>query len=312
MAGKQKPSRPASPKPGGQPAAAARPAGPGLQLPFELPDKDGVPTINFVRLWKTLPWLLPLVVSLGIVSFIPLSVIYYNRTATHKTNRWSLIPDMDNQPKWRSQQANLMFADHRASRAWPEGTVRADAALPDAWFDTGIVNGEWATGLPPQVVIDGALLARGKERYHIYCSVCHGEGGYGDGPVAQRADRLKEGTWTSPLTYHGDQVRNRPVGHIFNTITNGIRTMPAYGTQIPAADRWAIIAWIRVLQASQSTDIAALPADRRAELEARKPAVAAPAAPPAAENKPAADAAAPAEQDAGAAAPPAAGQEGGH
>jgi mono/diheme cytochrome c family protein len=286
MAGKKKPQHLQTP---GQPPArssASRPAalqtGGGFELPFSLPDKDDAPTINLPRLEKKLPWLMPLIYSLAIISFIPLTAIYYNRAATHKTNRWSLIPDMDNQPKWRSQQANMLFADHRASRAWPDGTVRADTPLPDPWYDEGIVNGQWATGLPPQVTVDAALLERGHQRFNIYCAMCHGEAGYGDGTVAKRADLLKEGTWTSPLTYHGDQVRNRPAGHIFNTITNGIRTMPAYGSQIPVHDRWAIVAWIRVLQASQDADIGSVPAEERSQLEAQKPAgtpAAAPATP---------------------------------
>ena len=75
--------------------------------------------------------------------------------------------------------------------------------------------------------------------------------GYGDGIVARRADRLQEGTWVPPSSLHDDTVRQRPDGHLFNTITNGIRTMPAYGPQIPERDRWAVVAYVRALQRSQ-------------------------------------------------------------
>jgi hypothetical protein len=125
------------------------------------------------------------------------------------------------------------------------------------------------------------LLDRGQQRFNIYCAPCHGLDGYGDGTVARRAAQLKEGTWTPPLNYHTDQVRSRPVGHIFNTITNGIRTMPPYGSQIPVADRWAIVAWVRVLQASQDADLKSLPAAEQQTLEAHKPPPTVPATPPA-------------------------------
>lgn len=334
MAGKKKPQHlqpgkapqgqqappPAAPLPPGDPAGkpvASRstpkarqviaPAGKGFEIPFSLPDKDDAPTINLPRLTKKLPWLLPLIYSVAIISFIPLCSIYYNRTATHSLPRWSLIPDMDNQPKWRGQQANTMFADHRSSRPWPEGTVARGMLRDDTHFYQGIVNGEWATGLPPQITVDQALLDRGRERYNIYCMQCHGEAGYGDGAVSRRAELLKEGTWTVPLTYHGDQVRNRPAGHIFNTITNGIRTMPAHGSQVSPEDRWAIIAWIRVLQASQHAELADLPAARRGELEARRPAAAPEAAAPpvASMPTPATEATAPPAAESGAGEPPA-------
>jgi mono/diheme cytochrome c family protein len=110
------------------------------------------------------------------------------------------------------------------------------------------------------------MLLRGQERFNIYCSPCHGLTGAGDGLVSRRADALQEGTWVPPLTFHGDQVRGRPVGHLFNTITHGIRNMPAYGAQIPAEDRWAIVAYVRALQRSQNATVADVPPDLRAGL----------------------------------------------
>jgi mono/diheme cytochrome c family protein len=258
--------RPAAARPS---AGRRQPPPPGRESPLGI-DWDELPTINIHRLPY---WTMPIVYSLIITSFIFLAMVYVARNTNHpNVNRISIIPDMDNEPRWKTQQANYMFADHRASRPWPDGTVARGMLDNDDFYYRGIVNGQWATSLPPQVTVDQALIDRGRSRFNIYCSPCHGEDGYGNGMVAQHADLLKEGTWTPPLNYHTDQVRSRPDGHIFNTITNGIRTMPPYGSQIPVADRWAIVAWIRVLQASQDTAAANLPPDQRAALMQQKPA----------------------------------------
>ena len=87
-----------------------------------------------------------------------------------------------------------------------------------------------------------------------------------DGPVAKRADALQEGTWTPPSSYHTDLIRSRPVGQLFNTITNGIRNMPGYAAQIPVADRWAIVAYVRALQRSQDASVADVPAELQRQL----------------------------------------------
>jgi mono/diheme cytochrome c family protein len=242
----------------------------GPDIPLLGLDWDELPAVRVRRLPY---WTLPIAYCLIVFSFILLAMAYVARNTYHTVNRISIIPDMDNEPRWKTQQANYMFADHRASRPWPDGAVPRGLLENDDHYYRGIVGGAWATGLPAQLTIDRALLERGRQRYNIYCTPCHGEAGYGDGMVAQHADMLKEGTWTQPLNYHTDQVRSRPDGHIFNTITNGIRTMPPYGSQIPVADRWAIVAWIRVLQASQGADLSSLPADKQAELLKRKPAV---------------------------------------
>jgi mono/diheme cytochrome c family protein len=113
------------------------------------------------------------------------------------------------------------------------------------------------------VTVDARLLARGHERYAVFCAPCHGLSGHGDGMVARRADRLQQGTWTPPSSFHVEPVSARPVGHLFNTITNGIRTMPAYGSQVGVADRWAIVAYVRALQRSQRASIDDVPPELR-------------------------------------------------
>jgi mono/diheme cytochrome c family protein len=110
------------------------------------------------------------------------------------------------------------------------------------------------------------MLRRGQERYDIYCSPCHGLAGYGDGMVAMRAEGLQEGTWTPPSSIHTELVRSRAPGHLYNTITNGIRNMPAYGPQISVEDRWAIVAYVEALQRSQAATVEDVPMELRASL----------------------------------------------
>jgi mono/diheme cytochrome c family protein len=100
---------------------------------------------------------------------------------------------------------------------------------------------------------------------------CHGESGYGDGIIHQRADQLvRTGTngteWVQPKSLHEQLIREQPVGQIFNSITNGIRTMPAYDAQIPTADRWAIVAYVEALQRSQFANENDVPAAERTQL----------------------------------------------
>ena len=121
-------------------------------------------------------------------------------------------------------------------------------------------------GLPSQLPITDALVKRGEQRFNIYCYVCHGYDGSGHGPVNQRAMELQmipaEGmSWTPAAILTSDTVRKEPDGKIFNTITNGIRSMPSYGSQIPAEDRWAIVAYVRALQFSQNAPASVVPSD---------------------------------------------------
>ena len=144
------------------------------------------------------------------------------------------------------------------------GTVARGELHEDAAFWAGRTAEGWVMAFPVQVT--DRLVRRGQERYDIYCSPCHGLAGYGDGPVAKRADALQEGTWTPPSSYHTDLIRSRPVGQLFNTITNGIRNMPGYAAQVPVADRWAIVAYVRALQRSQDAGIADVPAELQRQL----------------------------------------------
>ena len=111
--------------------------------------------------------------------------------------------------------------------------------------------------VPGAFDISSDFLRRGQERFTIYCSPCHGESGYGDGPVAGRALSLQKvpdaiNGWAAPQNLHDAKIAGRPDGHLFNTITNGVRNMPAYDKQITIEDRWAIVAYVRALERSQA------------------------------------------------------------
>jgi mono/diheme cytochrome c family protein len=108
-------------------------------------------------------------------------------------------------------------------------------------------------------------MERGRERFGIYCAPCHGLSGEGDGMIARRAEELAQGTWVPPTNLTQEYLRQQAVGELFNSITNGIRNMPAYGSQVDAADRWAIILYLRALQRSRAGKVADLsPAEREA------------------------------------------------
>jgi mono/diheme cytochrome c family protein len=205
-------------------------------------------------------------IALGVLALLPIACIYRARNVTSPRARVHIVQDMDNQPKFRAQRVNPMFADGRAQRPPVAGTVARGQARDDDHFHRGLVDGAFATGFPEASPLTSALLARGRERFDIYCSPCHGLAGYGDGIVGKRADRLQEGTWVPPSNLHDAQVVARADGHLFNTIANGIRTMPAYGTMISERDRWAIVSYVRALQRAQAATIADVPADEKAKL----------------------------------------------
>ncbi len=209
-------------------------------------------------------WVVPAVIVLTVWSFIPLALVARARVTHTAHTRLQIVPDMDKQPKFKTQRANLLFADGRAMRPAVEGAVAYGRADLDSAYTLGRTAAGWTEKLP--VALTPELLKRGQARFNIYCSPCHGLGGAGDGIVNARADRLQEGTWIPPSNLTSDLVTGRPVGHIFNTVTNGIRNMPAYGPQIPVADRWAIVAYVRALQRSQHATPADVPPDTRATL----------------------------------------------
>ncbi len=209
-------------------------------------------------------WIIYSIIVLVTLSWIPLALALRARTVRSAKPPFHVVADMDNQPSFRTQKRNMMFADRRAMRPQVSGTVALGQLAENDSLFRGKDGEDWVTAFP--VPVDQVLLDRGRERFTIYCSPCHGHSGYGDGAVAKRADTLQEGTWTPPSSFHTDLIRSRPVGHIYNTITNGIRNMPAYGPQIPVKDRWAVVAYVRALQRSQNAGVDDVPSDLQASL----------------------------------------------
>jgi mono/diheme cytochrome c family protein len=204
------------------------------------------------------------VLLLVVLSWVPLVLIAHKRTTHSRQPRIHVVPDMDNQPRFKAQQVNSLFADHRAMRPQVPGTVARGQLNLDTHLVEGKVKGEWATGFPMEVT--EALMKRGRREFEIYCAPCHGLAGEGNGMIAIRADQLQEGTWVPPTSLVSDTVRERSVGHIYNTITNGIRNMPSYGKQIDIEDRWAIVAYVLALQRGHRASIQDVPEDVRPSL----------------------------------------------
>ncbi len=165
--------------------------------------------------------------------------------------------DMHDQPRYRPLSASNFFADGRASRPLVAGTVPRGQLRADTLLYTGRVNGEDATVFPFPVTAD--VMARGRERFDIFCSPCHGRTGRGDGMVVRRGFR-------PPPTFHSDRLRAVAIGHFFDVMTNGFGAMPSYASQVPARDRWAIAAYVRALQLSEHATLADVPDEGRGAL----------------------------------------------
>ncbi len=206
----------------------------------------------------------PVAAVLLVAALVPPLLVAKARVTPNQNTRVQLIPDMDRQPRFLPQSANSLFLDNRSMRPLVPGTVAAGWAELDPVFYRGIADGEWTDALP--VEVDRALLVRGQQRYDIFCMPCHGWDGEGRGPAAVTGQEKSPATWVMPTSLTGPVVRERPDGHIFNTITNGIRTMAPYGDQIRPADRWAIVAYMRALQLSQAVPLDLLPPGQREQM----------------------------------------------
>ena len=191
------------------------------------------------------------------------------RNTTSRLPPVHLNPNMDQQHYFEAQEENPFFADGRAMRPQVAGTVARGALGDDDLLyrgklpggGGGQLPGQFCDALPISVTMDRALLVRGQSRFNIYCAPCHDQAGSGQGVIARRAAKLKAQGWVAPPDFQGIRVRTMPLGQIFDTITNGARAMPAYGHQIPLRDRWAVAAWVRVLQASRGASLAQVPGD---------------------------------------------------
>jgi len=167
--------------------------------------------------------------------------------------------DMHDTPRYEAFEASATVGDNRASRIPPAGTVPRGWLRDDEALYTGKVAGQLIDQFP--FAIAHADLARGRQRFNIYCTPCHGQLGDGNGMVVQRGLR-------QAASFHQDRLRQETIGYFFDVITNGFGAMPDYATQIPVRDRWLIVAYVRALQLSQHASVSELPPDQRAALEA--------------------------------------------
>lgn len=181
--------------------------------------------------------------------------------------------DMHNAPRYEPLEASTFFADGRGSRTLVANTVARGTLREDTHLYQGKIDGQLAGVFPMPVTAE--VMARGRERFNVFCSPCHGRTGQGNGIVVQRGFR-------APPSYHEERLRNAPVGYFFDVMTNGFGAMSDYAAQVPVADRWAIASYIRALQLSQRATIDEVPAERRADLDRPETAPGAPGAPAAA------------------------------
>ncbi|MGD9764433.1 MAG: cytochrome c [Candidatus Binatia bacterium] len=168
--------------------------------------------------------------------------------------------DMHNQPKYQAFEQNRFFADQRASRPLVPGVVPRGHLDEDPAFYQG--KGDGAPLATNPLGMTREVLLRGQERYNVYCSPCHDRTGSGEGMIVQRG-------YKQPPSFHEERLQRMPDGHLFQVQTNGYATMPAYAAQVPARDRWAIVAYIRALQLSQHATLADVPDAERAKLGAQ-------------------------------------------
>ncbi len=202
---------------------------------------------------------------------------------------WEIFPDMVRQPKVRAQSPLGFFGDGRGPRVPIANTVPIGYEVPKPeqnappetspsgaspgeelsherfgfsvgtdYYNTGKMGTNWGTGIP--VPVTAALMQRGQQRFNITCSVCHGLTAAGNGVAKQYG-------LATVATLQDERIRKMADGEIFNTITNGKNTMMSYGGNVPVADRWAIIAYLRALQRSQNANINDVPEDHRAGLD---------------------------------------------
>ena len=200
---------------------------------------------------------------------LPPAIIARVRSTPNSNLPIHIIQDMAFQSKYKTQAVNPMFADGNTMRPPVVNAVARGETYLDAHLYDGVIDGQWANVLPSQIKMDLATLQRGQERFNIYCSVCHGISGGGNGIVNQRAMELVANTngpvngtvWVQAKNLvHDELVTVQPMGQLFNTITYGIRNMAGYGSQIPTEDRWAIAAYVKALQRSQNAQPSDVPA----------------------------------------------------
>jgi mono/diheme cytochrome c family protein len=216
---------------------------------------------------KNMPkWITAFIVASTAFALIPFAIAAKARNSFSSEPHVHIFGDMDFQPKFKSDTAADLFGDGRANRGELAGTVARGNLKADELFYQGLENGAWTTGFPAQLEINEGLVKRGQTRYNIYCSACHGYDGRGTGTVPQRV-AAAGGAWQARnLVEAGGASVQMPNGQLFNTISNGFNTMMGYAQQIPPADRWAIVLYVRALQRSQNATLDDIPPDQQGSI----------------------------------------------
>jgi cytochrome c5 len=158
--------------------------------------------------------------------------------------------DMHDQPKYEPLEAGALFTDGQSARPLVEDTVARGHLDDDEQFVSGKVNGQLTDTFPYAVTAE--MVNRGQDRYNVFCSPCHDRAGTGRGMVVRRGFR-------QAASLHDPRLKEAPIGHFFDVMTNGFGAMPDYRAQIPASDRWAIASYIRALQRTTGGAPAAAP-----------------------------------------------------
>ncbi len=154
-----------------------------------------------------------------------------------------LNPNMDSQDKFKAQSVNTFFADSSAMRLPVEGTISQNNFFENTVYISGKDTNNNFIDNPELLTVE--LINRGEDRFNIYCAICHGDWGDGQGNITKYQYPIP------PTSFHQDWLIEKKDGHYYDVITNGIRTMPSYKHQIPVKDRWAIVSYVRKLQESK-------------------------------------------------------------
>ncbi|HYT76278.1 MAG TPA: cytochrome c [Vicinamibacterales bacterium] len=171
--------------------------------------------------------------------------------------------DMHNQPKAIPLRESMFFKNGSSARPLVDDTVPRGALQDDAAFFTGKQGAGEVDALPFPLTAD--VLDRGEQRFNVYCAPCHDLTGSGRGMIVRRGYR-------QPPSYHIDRLRQIPIGHFYDVMTNGFGAMPDYRAQVAPRDRWAIAAYIRALQLSQHASAADVPDEEKQKLSQPAPA----------------------------------------
>lgn len=166
---------------------------------------------------------------------------------------------MKDQPRFDPYEASIAFADGGSARTLVDGTVARGQLRLDEHMYTGRVDGDFATTFPMPVTAE--LVARGQERFNIYCAPCHGPAADGQGVMAEF---MKQ-----PPSFHDQRLIDAPPGYFFNAITNGFGLMLSYSARVAPADRWAIIAYVKAMQQNPDVDVATISADALKNIEGK-------------------------------------------